>query len=80
MGTCDLRSTPNGPVIDRADAHIGISDDLMRCILADECVDAVSIEQHTSYSLLTISAINRTVVYRVDEYDDSGVWYAELVA
>jgi len=80
-GECVVRTTFDGCLyIDRADTYIGISNELFQLILAGECIDAVSVDRVSIYeTILTISAINRTVVYRVGEYGTDNVWHAELV-
>jgi len=73
-GECVMRTTPDGLVIDRADRHINVSDDLLQLIHSGQCIDRVRIED----DILTLSAVNRTVAYRVTEREH-GVWDAELL-
>ena len=73
-GQCVMRTTPDGLVIDRADRHINVSDDLLQFIRSGQCTDGVRIEG----DILTLGAVNRTVAYRVTEREH-GVWDADLL-
>ena len=65
-GECLMSITPDGLVIDRADEHTSISDDLLQSIRSGQCLDSVYVED----DVITIGAVNRTVAYRMTEHDE----------
>jgi hypothetical protein len=71
-----MRITPDGLVIDRADEHTSISDDLLQLIRSGQGIDSVYIES----DVITIGAVNRTVAYRMTEHDlERRRWDVELL-